>query len=95
MLCKTNIMTVTLVIGKRVIKVANSLLVSSDLVKQLLLDFTNTGNDNIDVIVPAEYLVVIDYYLNFIYRGVSIEYLTLIGYTLDFTYCNIYGGKKD
>jgi len=95
MLCKTNIMTVTLVIGKRVIKVANSLLVSSDLVKQLLLDFTNTGNDNIDVIVPVEYSIVIDYYLNFIYRGVSIEYLTLIGYTLDFTYCNIYGGKKD
>jgi antitoxin component YwqK of YwqJK toxin-antitoxin module len=56
-------MTVTLLIGQEKIEVDNSLLRNSETVTGLLLDLQQT---DVEIIVPSQYLSVIDIYLDFI-----------------------------
>ena len=58
-------MTVTLFIEHEKVKVDNSLLRSSELVKSVIIDL---GQDDVDIFVPSRYAPVIDYYLDFIHK---------------------------
>ena len=56
-------MTVTLFIEQRKVRVDNSRLQNSELVKNVVTDL---GQQDVDITVPSRYLPVIDYYLDFI-----------------------------